>query len=92
MHLLAYIPDAPRVGQSHLLAVSPRAGKVRGWEERHASVKSTHGHDMRRVKKRRKRKIKAIACFRRLSGHYMEDQFGQELGRGTESIVVSKRS
>jgi hypothetical protein len=30
--------------------------KVRGWEERHASVKSTHGHDMRRVKKEAKKK------------------------------------
>jgi hypothetical protein len=32
---------------------------------------------------RQKRKIKAIPCFTRLRGHYMGDQFGQELFRGT---------
>src|SRR5260221_8758482 len=42
-------------------------------------------------KLRQKRKIKAVPCFTRLHGHYMGDQFGQELCRGTLTIVDTRR-
>ncbi len=68
---------------THLLSASPpRLWSASAMRDVRRS-KRTHGHDMGHLKKGRKRKIKAIPRFRRLCGHDMEDQFGQELGRGT---------
>ena len=38
---------------------------------------------------RQKRKIKAIPSFTHLRGHYMDDQFGQELCRGTIALFIT---
>jgi len=39
---------------------------------------------------RQKRKIKAVPCLTRLRGHYMGDQFGQELCRGTLKFLETE--
>ncbi len=77
---------------THLLSASPpRLWSASAMRDVRRS-KRTHGHDMGHLKKGRKRKIKAIPRFRRLCGHDMEDQFGQELGRGTVYLRYSRKS